>query len=102
MVRSHIDQPKLWRELTRCVIVRGWCFEPDAKPVAAIRLRVGNILLAGTVGFFRPDVRKEFPSAPTDRTGFEIRGIFPAGKHEVVIEAQQANGLWVQIFTTTV
>jgi glycosyltransferase involved in cell wall biosynthesis len=95
----HLDQPDFGTPLSRCLIVRGWCFAAEGGPVIGVRLRLGEITLAGVVGFPRPDVRLAIPSAPDDNTGFEIRGILPSGSAEIQIEARLATQGWQQITT---
>ncbi len=97
----HLDQPDFGSSLSRCLIVRGWCFAPEDGPVIGIRLRVAEITLAGVVGLPRADVRTAIPSAPDDNTGFEIRGILPSGSVEIRIEAQLADETWSLVTTRT-
>src|SRR6478736_3605168 len=96
----HIDQPRDWSDLSRCVIVRGWCFH-GASSIQAVRLRAGDFTLAGAIGFPRPDVLAALPEAPGANTGFEIRGTLPAGRVRVVIEAQLADGRWLPLLDRT-
>jgi glycosyltransferase involved in cell wall biosynthesis len=98
----HLDQPDFGAPLSRCLILRGWCFAPDGGPVLGIRLKTGEITLAGIVGLPRPDVAAAMPSAPDDNTGFEIRGILPRGSSEIQIEAQLADQNWWLVTTRKV
>jgi len=101
-LQSHIDQPADWHHPSRCVIIRGWCFADDGRPVAGIRLRTADRTLTGVVGLPRPDVKAALPAAPDDLTGFEIRGTLPAGRIELTIEARRADGAWTPIMQRTV
>src|SRR6478752_10289045 len=96
----HLDQPGDWSDLSRCIIVRGWCFY-GAGPVQGVRLRAGDFTLAGATGFPRPDVSAALPEAPGANTGFEIRGTLPAGRVRVVIEAQLIDGRWLPLLERT-
>lgn len=93
-IHHHIDQPDSWRDVSRGLIVRGWCFSADGKSPQAIRLRVGDLCLPATIGLPRPDVKKAFSNAPGDNTGFEIRGVLPQGKIQLSIEAKFSGGTW--------
>jgi GT2 family glycosyltransferase len=97
-LQHYIDQPGEWTQLSRCVIVRGWCFGEQPGAVRGIRLRAGKFTLAGAIGFPRPDVKAALPAAPDDNTGFEIRGTLPGGKVRVVIEAELVDGSWAPLF----
>ena len=79
------------------MILRGWCFGSDGKPIRAIRLQAGELTLAGVVGRPRPDVKAAIPEAPDDHTGFEIRGTLPTGNIAVSLEAATADGTWHQL-----
>lgn len=97
-VRSFIDQPADWAQLTRCVIIRGWAFAEDGRAVTGVRLVTRDRALHGVVGLPRPDVRAALPAAPTDDTGFEIRGTLPSGAQRVLIEVTLSDGTRAQIF----
>ena len=98
----HVDQPGDWDSLTRCLIIRGWCYSRPGLPVAAIRLRSGELTLSGLVGLSRPDVRLARADAPDEFTGFEIRGTLPGGRQQVRLEAQLADGTWCLLLARTV
>ncbi len=101
-LQSHIDQPGDWSNPSRCVIIRGWCFDPDGRAVTGVRLRTADRVLDGVVGLPRPDVKAELPAAPDANTGFEIRGTLPAGSHRLLIEARLADGTWAPVLDRTV
>jgi len=101
-LQHYIDQPTEWTRINRCVIIRGWCFSDDGKPIVHIRLRAGDTMLAGVTGLYRGDVKEAVPTAPDDNTGFEIRGTLTSGRSEVVIEAALENGAWIPIFNQQV
>jgi len=99
--RFYIDQPADWVRLPRCVIIRGWAFGADGKPIQAIRLRAGNVTLDGVIGLPRPDVKASVPEAPDDNTGFEIRGTLPSGRIRVALEAASSGGGWQELTSRT-
>jgi glycosyltransferase involved in cell wall biosynthesis len=91
----HVDQPADWSGLTPDLIIRGWCFADDGSTITGIRLQAAGLILAGITGLPRPDVRAALPIAPGN-AGFEIRGLLPAGRHDLIIEAETA-GSWVEL-----
>lgn len=99
---SFVDQPASWELTSRCVVVRGWAFARDGRPLRALRMDVGDQVLPGVLGFPRPDVKAAVPEAPGDDTGFEIRGVLPTGNRRIRIEAQLADESWHLIFERTV
>ncbi len=100
--RFYLDQPADWTQLPRCVIIRGWCFGPDGKPIRAIRLKAGKVTLDGVVGLPRPDVKAAVPEAPNDNCGFEIRGTLPSGRIRVALETASADGVWSPLVSRSV
>lgn len=101
-VHSHIDQPADWSNLTRCIILRGWAFSDDGRTITGVRLVTRDRSLHGVVGLPRPDVRSTLPDAPTDDTGFEVRGTLPAGAQRVRIEVTLSDGACISIFDRAV
>ncbi|MBP6506175.1 MAG: glycosyltransferase [Opitutaceae bacterium] len=101
-LQSHIDQPDDWSHPSRCVIIRGWCFDESAGAITGIRLRTADRILDGVVGMPRPDVPAALPAAPDANTGFEIRGTLPAGRQRLVIEARTPDGAWAAIMSRDV
>lgn len=57
-----------------------------------MRLVTRDRSLHGVVGLPRPDVRAALPAAPTDETGFEIRGTLPAGPQQLRLELLFSDG----------
>jgi len=101
-LQYHIDQPGDWNQPSRCVIIRGWCFAPNNRPIAGVRLRTTDRTLTGVVGLPRPDVKAAVPAAPDDNTGFEIRGTLPAGHVHLTFEARLEDGSWAPFFERTI
>lgn len=101
-LQFYIDQPADWSNPSRCLIIRGWCFDPDGPAVTGVRLRTADRTLDGVVGMPRPDVKAALPAAPDDHTGFEIRGTLPSGRQHLLIEARLADGTWEPVLDRTV
>ena len=97
----NLEQPADWSRLPRCLIARGWGFADGGVPLRHIRLRAGDCVLHGVTGLPRPDVRAALPEAPDGNTGFEIRGVLPAGRFEIQLEAGLGDGRWCSFFRQT-
>jgi glycosyltransferase involved in cell wall biosynthesis len=89
----HIDAPLDRRLPSKFLRLRGWAYAVG-QDVQHVRLMVQDRPLAGVYGAARPDVRSAFPDAPSDHTGFEIRGRLPAGPCAGQLEFQTSNGVW--------
>lgn len=101
-LQFHIDQPVSWRNLPRCVIIRGWCFTATGGSITAVRLKADDLTIDGVTGRPRPDVKAAMPAASDDNTGFEIRGILPPGQTSISLEARVADGTWHELISHTV
>jgi glycosyltransferase involved in cell wall biosynthesis len=101
-IRFFIDQPTDWSGLSRCLVIRGWCFAAAGTSIRAIRLRTINLTLLGVIGLPRPDVKAALPEAPDDNTGFVIRGTLPLGSHALSLEAELPDGSWHQLLAQKV
>jgi glycosyltransferase involved in cell wall biosynthesis len=86
----------------RCVVIRGWCFAADQSAIPAVRLRAGNLIVLGVSGLPRPDVKTARPEAPSDYTGFVIKGVLPHGRLDLSLEVQLADGSRQVIFSRMV
>lgn len=82
--------------------MRGWCFGADGQAIRGVRLRAGDLKLDGVTGLPRPDVKAELPAAPSDATGFEIRGTLPSGRLSFTLEALTAQGEWTPFLSRSV
>lgn len=97
VLKHFVDQPAEWSGISRCLIVRGWCFAAGNDAVTGVRLRAGDLTFDGVVGLPRPDVQAALPDAPHPNTGFEIRGVLPGGRSQILIEVQLAPGTWIPL-----
>lgn len=82
-------------------MLHGWCFTTEGPPITAIRLRFADIILSGTYGLPRPDVRAALAEAPSDHTGYLIQGMLPAGRSSLHLEARIGEGDWVSLVETS-
>ncbi len=98
--KFYLEEPADWKRLPRCVIIRGWGFFTNGRPLTGIRLRAKNVMLAAVTGLPRPDVKVAMSDAPNDFTGFEIRGTIPSGRRTVTLEAASADGVWHSFFSS--
>lgn len=98
-LRFNLEQPADWSRLPRCLIARGWGFSTHGTAIRNIRLLAGDRVLHGVTGLPRPDVKASLPETPDGNTGFEIRGVLPAGAYEVHLETQLEDGNWHRFFS---
>jgi glycosyltransferase involved in cell wall biosynthesis len=54
------------------------------------------------IGLPRPDVKAALREAPDSDTGFEIRGLLPAGRMHILIEVQLVDEIWNPLFSQNV
>ena len=93
------DEPLDWGKLPRRFRVSGWCFCRDNTPIKAIRVRIGAREFPGSYGVFRADVAQVHQeNAATFKSGFEIIAEAPRGRAILVVEVQQADATWTEIF----
>ncbi|HWA24533.1 MAG TPA: glycosyltransferase [Lacunisphaera sp.] len=97
----HLDTPLTAGTHSGCLILRGWGFGSDGRPLRAVRAKAPGLAYFGAVGLPRPDVRMALPAAPNDNSGFEIRGILPPGRVDLELEASVADGTWHPLSSAT-
>jgi glycosyltransferase involved in cell wall biosynthesis len=88
------DHPTDWERPMRTLYVTGWCVSREGKEIRAMRARLGSQEFAGNYGIERKDV-----GAAVLRIGFAIAVPLRAGKSQVFIEVQEADGVWRAIST---
>jgi hypothetical protein len=100
--RSWVDQPVSESVDSAHLVIRGWCYRRDGRPVQRIRARIGRRVFEGSYGDPRPDVFAAFGGEPTaDTSGFEVAVVLPAGSSECSLEARlgsdatSAAGEWI-------
>ena len=82
----HLDSPLPEVIADGCLELRGWCTGAEAAPVAIIA-EVAGIQWAVTAASPRPDVAKAL-RLDRDACGFSINLRIPAGRHTLVLRAQ--------------
>ena len=78
----------------RTLYVTGWCVSRKGKEIRAMRARIGRQRFAGNYGIERKDV-----GAALERIGFAIAVPLRRGKSQVIVEVQEADGVWRAIST---
>ncbi|MBI2513704.1 MAG: glycosyltransferase family 4 protein [Opitutae bacterium] len=93
---GEIESPRPLRAADGHLAGSGWCLFPGEPLAPAIRLRVGETVLAATSDQPRPDVAQLLPHEPAAaRSGFAFAGNVPAGAHVALFEARAPNGAWL-------
>ncbi len=87
------EHPLNWQRPVRTLYITGWCQNRRGKEIRNIRARIGRQKLFGNYGIRRKDVATALGIAKT-RIGFAIAVPLPLGKSRVVIEVQEADGVW--------
>jgi glycosyltransferase involved in cell wall biosynthesis len=83
------DHPIEWERPTRTLYITGWCVSRYGNKIRSIRARRGPQKFLGNYEIARKDV-----GAALERIGFAIAVPLPTGKSQVLIEVQEADGLW--------
>jgi len=89
-----LDTPKNWDIYTENLQIAGWLFH-NKITITAIRARIGAENFPGFYGIDRGDVSAAYPQiADAVKSGFMIEVKAPAGRHNVLLEAQDSKGKW--------
>ncbi|WP_293251291.1 MULTISPECIES: glycosyltransferase [unclassified Microcoleus] len=89
-----LDQPTTWQISDSNLLIVGWVFNTKNE-IKAVRARINDQSFAGVYGIERSDIALAHSNIPAARkAGFTIELQAPAGRHEVVLEAQEAGGNW--------
>ena len=91
------DHPIDWERPTRTLYIAGWCVSRHGKRIRSIRARRGRQKFFGNYGIERKDV-----GAASERIGFAIAVPLPRGKSQVIVEVQEADGVWRAISSRAV
>ncbi|MGE5657097.1 MAG: glycosyltransferase [Actinomycetota bacterium] len=90
-----LDTPTRWEILGEDLHIAGWCLHTSQIKLQSARIRSGNTTFEGVYGIERGDVAQTFPQIATaEKSGFRIEAKLPAGRHEVQLEVQDAQGKW--------
>src|SRR4029077_6144178 len=85
----RFDHPVDWERPARTLYITGWGVSRDGEKIRSIRARRGRQKFLGNYGIARKDV-----GAALERIGFAIAVPLPRGKSQVLIEVQEADGVW--------
>jgi glycosyltransferase involved in cell wall biosynthesis len=88
------DNPLDWERPVRTLYITGWCVNRRGKDIRGIRARIGRRKFFGNYGIQRKDVAAALGPIVVERSGFAIAVRLPLGNSQVVIEVQEADGLW--------
>jgi hypothetical protein len=102
---GSLDIPRSGETVTGTVGIGGWALSEDGISRVAIYVD-RSYVLAATLGGPRPDVAKIYPTIPdAASSGFNAAldtSSFPAGSHEIVVQAYSKLGASRDIGTATV
>ncbi|MEG4808501.1 glycosyltransferase [Microcoleus sp. F8-D3] len=89
-----LDRPTTWQVCDSNLLIVGWVFH-QKRETAAVRARIKNQSFAGVCGIDRSDIALAHSNIPAaKKCGFTIELQAPAGRHEVLLEAQDDRGKW--------
>ena len=89
-----LDKPTTWQVCDARVEIVGWVFHTQ-KQLKAVRARIEGQSFPAVYGIERNDIALAHSNVPAAiQAGFTIELEAPAGRHEVVLEAQDDRGKW--------
>jgi O-antigen biosynthesis protein len=89
-----LDRPTTWQVCDAQLQIEGWVFHTK-KQIKAVRARLGDRSFPAVCGIERNDIALAHSNIPAAiKAGFTIELSAPAGRHEVVLEAQDDRGKW--------
>ncbi|WP_373537460.1 glycosyltransferase [Microcoleus sp.] len=89
-----LDQPTTWQVSDSNLLIVGWVFNTK-KDIKAVRARIENKIFAAVYGLERSDIAGWYSNiGSAKKSGFTIELQAPAGRHEVLLEAQDEGGKW--------
>ncbi|MEP6523105.1 glycosyltransferase [Microcoleus vaginatus DQ-U2] len=89
-----LDQPTTWQVCDSHLLIVGWVFHKK-RETTAVRARIKDQSFAGVYGIDRSDIALAHSNIPAaKKSGFTIELEAPAGRHEVLLEAQDERGKW--------
>jgi GT2 family glycosyltransferase/glycosyltransferase involved in cell wall biosynthesis len=89
-----LDAPVSWDIFTENLQISGWLFH-NKIGIKAVRARIGEAIFDSEYEIFRGDVSFAYPQiADALKSGFVIEVEAPAGRHKLLLEAQDINGKW--------
>ncbi|MEG3926593.1 glycosyltransferase [Microcoleus sp. T3_D1] len=89
-----LDRPTTWQVCDSNLLIVGWVFN-QKRETTAVRARIKDQSFAGVYGIDRSDIALAHSNIPAaQKSGFTIQLEAPAGRHEVLLEAQDDRGKW--------
>ncbi len=89
-----LDKPTTWQVCDSNLLIVGWVFHRK-KEIQAVRARIEGKSFAAVYGIERSDIALAHSNiAGANKSGFTIELAAPAGRHEVLLEAQDERGKW--------
>jgi GT2 family glycosyltransferase len=88
------DNPLDWDRPVQTLYITGWCVHRCGKQIRGIRARIGRRKFPGNYGIQRKDVATVLGPIAVERSGFAIAVPLPIRKSRVIVEAQEADGVW--------
>ena len=89
-----LDKPTTWQVCDSNLLIVGWVFNTK-RQIEAVRARIENQNFSAIYGIERSDIVLAHSNiAGAANSGFTIEVEAPAGRHEVLLEAQDDRGKW--------
>ncbi len=98
-VTFALDLPKRWKTNREIILIKGWCFARNGKPIAGIRAKIGRKARIAHYGLERPDLAgslREYPEARC--SGFTVELKVPPGISTVRLEFIEQGSDWRPFF----
>ena len=94
-----LDKPTTWQVCDSNLLIVGWVFNTK-RQIEAVRARIENQNFSAIYGIERSDIVLAHSNiAGAANSGFTIEVEAPAGRHEVLLEAQDDRGKWYLLAT---
>ena len=89
-----LDKPTTWQVCDSNLLIVGWVFNTKIQ-IEAVRARIENQNFSAIYGIERSDIALAHSNiVGAEKSGFTIEVEAPAGRHEVMLEAQDDRGKW--------
>ena len=90
-----LDLPKRWKTSREVILIKGWCFSRNGRPIAGVRAKIGSKARLARYGLERLDVSSSFHEHPEARhSGFTIELKVPVGISTVRLETIEQGSDW--------
>jgi len=89
-----LDKPTTWQVCDSNLLIVGWVFNTK-RQIEAVRARIENQNFSAIYGIERSDIVLAHSNiVGAEKSGFTIEVEAPAGRHKVLLEAQDDRGKW--------